>query len=227
MVGEDHRDVLNDRLVVWQGPPPHDLAKFPSLLTRLCDQAMADAVIVDSLKDAAVGLSDDDVGAGYNRARQLACVNGVQVAELHHIRKSPNSKKSDDDLGIDDLYGSTWLTSGAGSVILLSGKPGDPIVRLRHLKTPAREVGPFTVLHDDITGRSTIWHGVDLVAVIKARGSITAVDAARAFYDTPKPTQSDKVKIRRKLDRLVASGHLWVLDPGDTNTNRPTVWAAR
>jgi hypothetical protein len=63
------RDELDQRLLVWQGPPPHDLARYRSLLLRLCEQADADTVIVDSLKDAAIGLSDD-VGAAYNRARQ-------------------------------------------------------------------------------------------------------------------------------------------------------------
>lgn len=88
MVGEAWRAELDARLVVWQGPPPNDLARYPSLLLKLCQQADADTVIVDSLKDAALKLSDDDVGAGYNRARQLAIVSGVQVIELHHLRKS-------------------------------------------------------------------------------------------------------------------------------------------
>jgi hypothetical protein len=88
MVGEEHRTQLHEHRTVWQGPPPGDLAKYPSLLLELCKQACADAVIVDSLKDAAVGLSADEVGAGYNRARQNACAAGVQVLELHHLRKA-------------------------------------------------------------------------------------------------------------------------------------------
>jgi hypothetical protein len=88
IVGEEHRAQLHEHLTVWQGPPPGDLAKYPSLLLELCKQACADAVIVDSLKDAAVGLSADEVGAGYNRARQNACAAGVQVLELHHLRKA-------------------------------------------------------------------------------------------------------------------------------------------
>jgi replicative DNA helicase len=226
MVTDDQRGELNDRLLVWAGPPPQDLARYPSLLLKLCDQAMADAVIVDSLKDAAIPLSDDDVGAGYNRARQMACVNGVQVAELHHVRKQQTSKKAEAELTIDDLYGSTWLTSGAGSVLLLTGKPGDPIVKMRHLKQPSAEVGPYTVLHNDVTGRSTIWHAMDLLEYVRACGPVTAFATAEQLFDTASPTAAEREKARRRLDRLVASGHLLVLDPGDSKTNRPTTWTA-
>ena len=62
MVDDAWRDELDERLVVWRGPPPADLAKFSGLLTDLCRKAGADTVIVDSLKDAAIGLTDDEVG---------------------------------------------------------------------------------------------------------------------------------------------------------------------
>jgi len=42
----------------------------------------------------------------------------------------------------------TWLTSGAGSVILLNGQPGDPVVSLHPLKQPAAEVGPRGTRHE-------------------------------------------------------------------------------
>jgi len=97
MVGGAWRAELDARLSVWPGPPPYDLARYPALLLKLRQQANADTVIVDSLKDAAIGLKDDDVGAGYNRARQHATTAGVQVIELHHIRKAPNSKTDTPD----------------------------------------------------------------------------------------------------------------------------------
>jgi hypothetical protein len=108
MVGEEHRAQLHEHLTVWQGPPPGDLAKYPSLLLELCKQACADAVIVDSLKDAAVGLSADEVGAGYNRARQNACAAGVQVLELHHLRKALTRIEAEHPT-TDGVYGSTWI----------------------------------------------------------------------------------------------------------------------
>ncbi|MDI3331750.1 MAG: AAA family ATPase [Micrococcus sp.] len=143
-----HRGEVSSRLVIWQGPPPEDLAENTGLLAQMCREAGASHVFVDSLKDAAVGLSDDKVGAGYNRARQAALSDGVQVAELHHQVK----QRADGPKGIDAVYGSTWLTAGVGSVIHLDGAPGDAVVKLRHLKQPADTVGPFDVIHDPDTG---------------------------------------------------------------------------
>jgi replicative DNA helicase len=99
-------------------------------------------------------------------------------------------------------------------------------VSFHHLKQPAAEVGPFQVLHNDITGRSTIWHEVDLVELARAKESISAMDAAKAINDTEKPTVNEKQKARRRLDALVGSGHLWVFDKGDESTSRPRLWAA-
>ena len=81
---EGKRKMLAEKLVVWKGPPPGDLAANPALLTSLAEKAGADIVFLDSLKDAAIGLSDDAVGAGYNRARQLLLQSGRQLCELHH-----------------------------------------------------------------------------------------------------------------------------------------------
>jgi len=95
MVGEAMRAELDDRLAVWPGPPPHDLAKYSALLSKMCRDADADTVIVDSLKDAAVGLSDDEVGARYNRARQTAIAAGLEVIEVHHNRKALSGARAD------------------------------------------------------------------------------------------------------------------------------------
>ncbi len=226
MVGDSWRRELDERLVVWQGPPPADLAKHGGLLLDLCRKADADTVIVDSLKDAAVGLTDDEVGSSYNRARQTAAVAGVQVIENHHNRKSIGGAKAGLH-SIDDLYGSTWLPSGAGSVLLLTGAPGDPIVGLHHLKQPAAEVGPLKVIHDHDAGRSTVWHATDLVQLAKAPGGISALDAARVLYETDKPTATEKEKARRRLDKLARIGELTVVQHGDVAAKQATKWGAK
>jgi len=226
MVGESWRQELDERLVVWQGPPPADLAKHGGLLLDLCRKADADTVIVDSLKDAAVGLTDDEVGSSYNRARQTAATAGVQVVELHHNRKRIGGVKAT-PVCIDDLYGSTWLPSGAGSVLLLSGAPGDPIVGLHHIKQPAAEVGPLKVIHDHDAGRSTVWHATDLLVLAATPGGVSALDVARVLFDTEKPTATEKEKARRRLDRLSRSGDLEVIQHGDAATKQATKWSTK
>jgi AAA domain len=226
MVGDAWRTQLDERLSVWQGPPPYDLARHTSLLLKLSNDADADTAIVDSLKDAAIGLTDDEVGAGYNRARQTAIAAGVQVLELHHNRKVMSAAKTEKPK-IDDVYGSVWLTSGAGSVLLLNGNPGDPIVSLHHLKQPASEVGPFKIIHDAETGQSQIWHELDLVVLAAQPGGVTALDAAKALFETDKPTAGEKEKARRRLETLRKKGLLLLLDSGDVNTKKPAIWGAK
>lgn len=197
-------DLLNERLRVWPGPPPKDIARTPELLAGVARWADADTVIVDSIKDAAVGLSDDEVGAGYNRARQYALREGVEVLELHHLRKPANGQSKPAE-SLADVYGSVWITNGAGSVLLLAGDAGDAIVGLRHLKPPAEEVGPFNIRHDHGAGLSEVWHSTDLARLLTPAG-LTAKDAAAVLFDTDKPTANQREKARRRLDSLAKSG---------------------
>ncbi len=205
---EDARELLDEKLVIWKGPPAYDMAKNTDLLARMCAEHGAGTVIVDSLKDAAIGLSEDIVGAGWNRARQKAITEGVEVIELHHVRKAGNNGSEPDTLA--DVYGSTWLTSGTGSVISLYGEAGDPVVSLRHLKQPMNEVGPYRILHDHESGISTVMHGTDLLDLVRASGvgGLIASAAAVAMFETDKPTVAQIEKARRKLDKLRADGVL-------------------
>ncbi len=222
-LGDVGRDVLDDRLVVWPGPPIVDIAKVPETLVGYARLAEADVVIVDSLKDAAVGLSEDAVGAGYNRARQMCLAEGVDVLELHHVVKRGANGTQPTTLA--DLYGSAWITAGAGSVVLLWGAAGDPIVELRHLKQPAAEVGPLKISHDHDAGTSSVWHAADLLTLARLSGStgITAKAAACHLFATDKPTPAETEKARRRLDRHVRESDLAFAE-GDKTVSRPAVW---
>ena len=79
---EDDREILDARLRVWRGPAPQDLARNTGMLAHLCMLADADTCIVDSLKDAALKLSDDEAGAGWGQARGIAIESGTEVLEL-------------------------------------------------------------------------------------------------------------------------------------------------
>lgn len=200
--------VLREKVEFWEGPPPGDFAKHPDVLASLAQLAGATHVIIDSLKDAAIGLSEDDVGAAYNRARQKAMASGVQVLELHHMVKRGVGGAKPKELA--DVYGSVWLTAGCGSVILLWGAAGDPIVDFHHLKQPIGEVGPFRLMHDHGIGTTTIHHGTDILANVAASGSAgtTAKVIACQMFETDKPTEAQKQKVRNKLNTLVEQGHV-------------------
>ncbi|BCT76088.1 hypothetical protein SCMU_19300 [Sinomonas cyclohexanicum] len=208
----DDREAVSENLVVHKGPPPADMAKNTDILVQMCRAARAAVVVVDSLKDAAVGLSEDAVGAGWNIARQKALAAGVQVLELHHqVKRGANGEAP---TTLADVYGSAWITGGAGSVILLAGTAGDPIVELRHLKTPAEPVGPFKVIHDHDRGQSTVWHAADPIDMARASkgAGVEATDLAKAMFSKDRPTANEIEKARRKLNSLVRSGHLVIVE---------------
>lgn len=212
---ESERDVLADNLRVWEGPPPGDIARHTDLFVTLAHLAGATTIIVDSLKDAAVGLTEDEIGAGYNRARQTALANGIQVLELHHlVKRGPNGSKPNT---LADVYGSAWLTAGAGSVLLLWGAAGDPLVEATHLKQPAAEVGPLTLVHDHAAGTTSVSRGgtsiEDIVAATGLAG-MSAVEVARALYQDDSPSKSEVEKARNKLKRLTRDGLLDTVETG-------------
>ena len=162
-------------------------------------------IIVDSVKDLAPGISDDPVGSKLNMSWQEVITRDIQLMLLHHERKAANSAKRVHSL--DDVYGSTWVTSGLGSVIVLDGNPGDPTVELRHLKQPAEPVGPLTLRHEHSVGRTVLFdERPDLLQYLIATGpnGITAEEAALAIIG--RATDNDRKTIRRQLARLVIGG---------------------
>lgn len=201
----DDADTLADRLVVWQGPPPTDLGEDPAALHRLARHVGADTVVIDSLKDVAVNLNDDKVGANLNRAMQTCLAEGVDVIAYHHQRKSQGQAKPKH---LEDVYGSTWITAGAGSVVLLWGQAGDLVVELTHLKQPANDVGPLHVIHDHDTGRSTLHGGFDPLVYMAHVGALgaTTTEFARQMFATFDVTENQVQKARRELRRLENGG---------------------
>lgn len=200
--GADEAEHLRDRLLVRPGPPPADAGKHPGVLLDMAIALRAGTVVIDSLKDLAVKLTDDEVGGNVNRAMQYLVAEGIEVIALHHQRKGTNGNRPNT---LEDVYGSTWITAGAGSVALLWGSAGDPLVDLVHLKQPADVVGPWKVEHH-IDGTTTLYEAFDPVAFLRNRPQgATAADAARAALGS-NPSPNDQKKHKRQLDRLVANG---------------------
>jgi len=219
---------LNGQLFVWRGPLPIDplLVKdqFADFAEAICPNV--GTIIADSVKDFAHGISDDKVGSAINLAWQEVIARGIELMLLHHERKAQNGAKRVHSL--DDLYGSTWLTSGLGSVIVLDGEPGDPTVELRPLKQPAEPVGPLTLRHDHSMGSTILFDSrPDLLNFLITAGSkgLTAEEAARVIIG--RAAESDRKTIKRKLNQLVDQG-LAIKKPGKRTSHgaEPDRWFA-
>jgi replicative DNA helicase len=212
-VGPEHRAQLKDRLVIWKGPPPVDLAQDPERLLLMAQEAGATVVVLDSLKDMATGITEDKVGAGLNRAIQLAVAAGIEVLALHHQRKGQNGEKPKT---LEDVYGSTWLTAGMGSVVLLWGTAGDPEVEVVHLKQPGEVIGPLKVEHDHQAGRSTLaggsWNPLAYLCHIHPQGCTTK-EAGHAWLNRA-PVRAEQMRAQRRLEALVKEGLAEVSRPG-------------
>lgn len=207
MVEPSDVDALNDRLVLWSGPPPASVVAYPTLLIEMAHHADADVIVIDSLKDLVPGLTDDTVGSAVNTALQHAIAAGVQVLVLHHTRKHGNDSSDRKVRSVDDIYGSTWLTSGLGSVLMIHGKPGDSNVKMEHLKQPAETVGPFSLNHDHANGITTRDDEKDPAKLLgEFVNGASAKEFAAPLYGDRYPARNDIERARRKLNRLVDAG---------------------
>lgn len=221
MMHDVDRAVLADRLVVWRGPPPTDLAKTTSMLLDMCHKADADTVVVDGLKDVAPKLSDEDVGAGLNQAFQRCVTEGIEVIGNHHQRKTSNGV-SVKPKSLSDMYGSTWIAAGSGTVILVwADQPGQAVVELSTLK-PAREnVGPLSVLHDLDTGHLEVRDAIALEDVLRSTSEYLSITDLLGQLGNPAPDRNDREALRRKLARLVTVGAIDTLDVPSPTGGRP------
>lgn len=221
MVSEADRAALELGLIVWRGPLPFDLgrckrgdlADFVSQFSEVSD------VYMDSLKDMAVKLTDDEVGSRVNGELAELTARNVETVVDHHQRKSSADNKKPRTLA--DVYGSVWLTSGCGSVLLLWGEAGDAVVEASHLKQPAGDFGPVTVLHDHDAGTVRLFEHTDIIeAAREALGTgLTARSAAMQIYGVADPSRNQIEKARGKLKRHPA------LEPVEGSD--PTAWRAR
>lgn len=195
-----------DRLKVVEGSPPFNIVEEPWALRDMATRYHADTVGLDSIKDLVGELSSETVGFAINKAFGLCVEAGIEVVGNHHARKASGENTKPNKLA--DIYGSTWITAGAGSVVFLFGDSGKDEVELLHLKTPEETVGPLTVIHDFKAGRSTVKEHWDPLGWLRGKhdGNTTAQDAALAMTGSMAPTRSEREKARRKLEKLVTKG---------------------
>ncbi|MEU6001624.1 DnaB-like helicase N-terminal domain-containing protein [Streptomyces sp. NPDC047197] len=230
VVHKADKEVLERRLVFWSGPLPASLTAEPHLLAELAAEHGADTVVIDSLKDVVGKLTDDEAGIAYNNARQQLIRDGVQLLELHHQRKQGADASRNQRPVLDQVYGSTWFTAGAGSVLFLAGAAGDPIVKLHHLKTLNEEIGPLPVVHDHARGLSRVEDTLDPLTLLRQAGAkgMTARQLAGETTGEVTPDQADVAKARRRLDALVRDGLAAESKGagGGAGGGKATVWTA-
>lgn len=222
MVTDADRDLLKRGLMVWRGPLPFDLGKcergaLAEFVAAECPEAKD--VFIDSLKDVAIKLTDDEVGARVNGEIQELIAQGIEVVSGHHQRKAAADNKKPTKLA--DVYGSVWLTAGCGSVLLLWGEAGDAIVEASHLKQPSGEFGPAKVLHDHARGTMRLYEPTEdlLTLASSALGEgLTARTAAAALFGTDDPNANQVEKARGKLKR---DSRLCVVEGSDPMAWRP------
>jgi replicative DNA helicase len=162
---------------------------------------------LDSLKDMAGGIAADEEGAALNRAVQMCVADGIEVTGGHHQRKNTTATATRPK-DVDSIYGSSHITNGAGSILLLWGEPGDLVLTFSQLKAPSGQLIPFDVTLDLEAGDLTITDSIDL-ADIAGRSStgLTVEGAARALgYENPE--HKHKERARRELEKLVKRGEL-------------------
>jgi replicative DNA helicase len=205
----DQRAVLDERLLIWKGAPPVNVVTDPrALLAWLQRFDNVGTVVIDSLKDLAPALGKDEVGSAVDHALRHVSDADVQVLALHHPRKAQNESSAErKPRGLDDVYGSTWLTGGSGSVLLLWAQPGELVIELSTLKPIADPVGPMTIVLDPDKGAMSVEAHVDAETVLRAAKStgVSALELARAIgWKGSEPAA--KQRARRALDRLVVDG---------------------
>ena len=141
----------------------------------------------------------------FNTSVQECVAAGIDTLTLHHNRKGGADGKA--TRTVDDVYGSTFLTAGHGSVLALDGRPGDLVVTLRQPKPAGDEISPTTLRLDLDTGSLEPLASNDLTGWIAARpDGATVRDVAELSTDAP--TRSDLEKTRRRLNHFTEAGRL-------------------
>lgn len=216
MVNPQHRTILDQRLVIehnrqiWAPQADHQL------IWRACQQARAGVVLLDSTKDVADGpLKDEPAAKAFMDAIQVCIANDVDVLMLHHPRKGARDSTGQEE-SIDGVYGSTWLTAGSGSVLLVDGEPGFGTITIQQLKAPATFVEKMNVVVTYDTGHLERANRVDLADMLQRfypeAAEVKLIAAFLTGKNTDDLTRGEIQKARREANKLVEYGLAVKLD---------------
>lgn len=182
MAPKQAASVLAERLMIEHHRQIWASEKDPEMLYRAAIQVKASIIFIDSSKDLAGGpLKDEGPAKALMDAVQICIANEIDVAMLHHPRKSTQEGGTKRELDLDDVYGSAWLTAGSGSVLLVDGKPGAGTFRLEQLKAPSTFVEEMEIAVDYESGELTKRTIRDLDVWIKEYGMPITIRMATAY----------------------------------------------
>jgi replicative DNA helicase len=202
------RELAHDHLVFHWGVLPKLIANAPEQLVLMAQEHGCDVVFVDALYNLGGSLSEETVGAAITRSFQLCLAAGIDVMALHHTRKESNAEGAKKEDTLASVYGSNWITAGAGSVLMFYGEPGALDQKMKHLKAPVDPLGPYDIVHDNHAGTTSISRGWDAHVWLIHRGATggTIAEATQAEHGRPITTESVRKKTERKLEGLVRDG---------------------
>lgn len=215
MVDEGDRAHLDERLHARSGPLPaavvQDMFVNPFALADWIVEnygVEVGAVVVDSVKDLMPGLKNDEEGSAVNSQWQGLMERGIELLDLHHDRKSSGGEGR--NISVDSVYGSTWLTSGHGSIMKIMGEPGDEAIELFHIKQPGEVVGPIKAIHDHPSGRTVIDLSEKPLSAVEALANLggvgTTAAVGLAMFPNDEQTRNTKQKTKRALEKAVEDG---------------------
>ena len=216
-----HGRVLHERgLRILTGPPSRDLGRNPEFLLDVCLEMDAGVVFIDSLKDGVVGLSNEEVAQGWNKAVQLCLREGVDICVLHHPPKRAGSDP-EKVMDNDDSYGSVWLSAGMGSVVQLWAKADSSYVEFTQTKFPVGRMAGMLLRRDNSEGRFEVMGGEAEWQWFFASPHTVGELAAHMFPG--EITSGNLKKARRIVDELLARELLTKHSEDKSTNGRPAV----
>lgn len=155
------RATAKSRLKIWTKPMPIDILGDPYAFADWIQDTFGANVgdlIIDSVKDLTpANLSNGEVGQALDMAWKECRARGMSTLVLHHERKTGGDEsRANRQPSLDHIYGSVWLTSGMDSILHISGKQGENLVRYTHLKAIINMLDPIDAVHDQENGRTDV-----------------------------------------------------------------------
>jgi AAA domain len=225
MLAPDDKPALDEHYIFHKGPPDVDLAFNCDEFVEWVLAVGPGTLVVDSLKDVARGLVNDDVGSGYTRAVNRLMAEDIELIILAHPRKNWSGSK----MTTDDIYGSMMIAGNAGSVIAVEGIISKPQRTLRTLKSSAGWID-MKVSLDFETGRFCEQQRVDdvMLMILKQNPQgMTVAELAKLVYQGS--DRKHRVKTSRGLQELAGKG-LVIQTQGDRldgHGRTPDLWLAK